>query len=147
MARPQESWQSNVLCITLLVLTILADIVMFVAMVLVYQRRRSQPLKFRGPHLILIIGFGSILGFTWSGLFLVRQLNSTFLPNSTLCELWTWVMWVAYPCGVAPYFLRALRIWRVFRASDSRVGNDIEQLKQQNLGFFLTKGFFFQFRL
>lgn len=131
MARPVEGWQSNVLCITILVLTILTNIAMAAAMVLVFLRRRAQPLKFRAPYLILLIGFGSILGFTWSGLFLIRQLNSTFLPDSSLCNLWTWVMWIAYPCGVAPYFLRALRIWRVFRASDTRVGKDIEQHQQQ----------------
>jgi len=113
-------WNHSVLLVTLVIILICLNLVFLAAFVLMWKRRKLQPLMFRAPILTLIISVSAATYFTWIYIKLLAVYNPTVVPESFLCPSFSWITWIAYPTVVVSFSVRAYRLWRVFRATEDR---------------------------
>lgn len=100
-----------------------------VCLLLVWNRN-IQPLKFRGPWLLLLSAIGGFCSVAFM-LMLLMDLNESRIGSHTVCIIGEWITWVTYPAMVLPYLLRALRMFYIFRSMRSeRYNEDSSQLKR-----------------
>lgn len=89
----------------------------------VIWRRGQQPLKFRGPMLLLICGLVGYLQFVCLAYYHVARtmgFDHVFSSND-FCDLYPWLEWLTYPCLIMSYLLRYFRLNYVFHAVELRV--------------------------
>jgi Regulator of G protein signaling domain len=94
-------------------------------LVMLVLRRDEQPVKFRGPWLLLVMSFGLLVPTSWLLIFLIDYRAEHFMSHEKFCDMGEWMVWLAYPAVVFPFALRAYRFWRIFRLKNiQRLADD-----------------------
>ena len=108
---PSSSTNKHPIVWTHLALLFFYTLVFFAAMVFLFLKKSSQPLKARSPALLAVSSFGGYLQVFW-----VTMLASHVAdPGTQLgCSLGAWAMTLGHPLLFTPYVLRCYRLHLIF---------------------------------